>query len=181
MSRGLRIRLWVVFVGCILIMANSLPLGVALGVGGGGAAGLGLGWRYDRGEGWLIAGVTDFEGDEMDRYGIGRTDEVWYFKNAIPSGGPRGPLHEHRMRRFLGFTVMADFPRAPEWYFVVGVPFWFLMLMSGWGLYRSSKRLWIGRSKGHREKCGYDLRATPDRCPECGTEVKAPAPPVLPP
>jgi hypothetical protein len=66
------------------------------------------------------------------------------------------------------------------------VPFWFVMLVIGlvpmcWGLraWRNAHR----RRPGMCAKCGYDLRASPERCPECGTvaatadEIGLPVPP----
>ena len=51
------------------------------------------------------------------------------------------------------------------------VPFWFLVAVAvavpAAQLGRSIRRL--QRVPGLCRHCGYDLRATPDRCPECGT------------
>ena len=56
----------------------------------------------------------------------------------------------------------------------VCIPFWFIFLLTAmlplrWGVriragWRRKKR----RRLGQCEQCGYDLRGTPDRCPECG-------------
>jgi hypothetical protein len=55
---------------------------------------------------------------------------------------------------------------------MIVVPFWFLLL--AFALF-PSVRLFRARRQARADrylqcsKCGYDLRATPDRCPECGT------------
>jgi hypothetical protein len=70
-------------------------------------------------------------------------------------------------RRFLGFGFIAYAKITGVW-----VPHWFLALLFAilpalhlHAAIRSRRR----HRAGHCPTCGYDLRATPDRCPECGT------------
>ena len=56
---------------------------------------------------------------------------------------------------------------------ILGIPLWALTLLTGvaparWIYTRSRCRHTIGTCA----RCGYDLRATPDRCPECGAARK---------
>jgi hypothetical protein len=53
---------------------------------------------------------------------------------------------------------------------VLLVPYWFLAALTGWSLVpvSLSLRRRLRKRAGCCPGCGYDLRATPDRCPECG-------------
>jgi len=88
---------------------------------------------------------------------------------------------------FYGYSVnIEDDPADPRWSFgdckVVylrgsgaTIPYWLLTaifsIYPGWVFSRFLMRF---KRNGCCRVCGYDLRATPDRCPECGTESIAP-------
>lgn len=78
----------------------------------------------------------------------------------------------HPCRDYGRFRMFYDERGIPAVTFTV--PLWFLTVVSAvlavwWPVYfvRHRRRY----PAGHCQKCGYDLRATPERCPECGTAV----------
>jgi hypothetical protein len=59
----------------------------------------------------------------------------------------------------------------------ISAPYWFIALCGAtMPVVRVAKRSVRARRSGHGAcpACGYDLRATPDRCPECGAAPAAP-------
>ena len=72
----------------------------------------------------------------------------------------------------------ADPRQARQFYLFV--PYWFPMAAAAllpalWTASSIRRRLRARRDAGAKPcpRCGYDLRATPDRCPECGTPASA--------
>jgi hypothetical protein len=83
---------------------------------------------------------------DRDKGAIGRDDGAWFW---------------------LDFGYVRDSSHgARTWN--VEIPMWLFVLISAaaavWAFARIPRKV-----PGHCAKCGYDLRATPERCPECGT------------
>jgi len=96
-----------------------------------------------------------------------------YFQNPLPRRFGVG----HRHLGFAAYTGSARhyllLPPTELW--GISVPHWFAFLFTA-----LPPLVWFSR-RAHRQiagcctRCGYDLRATPDRCPECGAAATPPS------
>ena len=74
------------------------------------------------------------------------------------------------VRRFAGITSLSAYTYRE----ITVSPVWPLALFSLLPVYRIARSL-RRRQAGRCRCCGYDLRATPNRCPECGRIPAKPA------
>ena len=76
--------------------------------------------------------------------------------------------------RFAGFEVGLSDREYGFWFFAV--PQWAIAVplagAAAWGLWRG-RTLRRRAIAGHCLRCGYDLRGSPGRCPECGAAGQA--------
>ena len=73
-------------------------------------------------------------------------------------------------------SIVAVVNRTNTFSVWLGTPLLLSAVLPAWWLLRARRARREG-SRGMCRSCGYDLRATPDRCPECGTiAARAPAP-----
>src|SRR5439155_769466 len=76
--------------------------------------------------------------------------------------------------RLAYFETEQKFHWGPVWHWMLEIPTWACILVTAllpslWTA-RLARRRWKGRRTSRVcASCGYDLRATPGRCPECGT------------
>ncbi|HEV8605334.1 MAG TPA: hypothetical protein VGQ99_08215 [Tepidisphaeraceae bacterium] len=122
--------------------------------------GVAVGARRFRDEYHLICGIHTIDG------------QVWYYRSVIPTefDYPDKVVESHTRRwEFLGFRYIPYFATPRDWYYAAGVPFWFLVVPSGIIIFRTLRK--PKYLPGTCEACGYDLRASRDRCPECGNAI----------
>ena len=98
-------------------------------------------------------------------------DESHYGVDASGKWDGAAILSNPEVSGLLGFGVGRDSPMFYRNARFVKVPHWFLVVatavLPGYRLAARSRRRCPERST-YRARCGYDLRATPGRCPGCG-------------
>jgi hypothetical protein len=124
-----------------------------------GNGSVGLMWQEDRLHAFREEGLPLAIGI-YDAWGLApeilSSEQHWWNRRGFYCGSYEVPRWEYR-------TYQAS------------APCWFLQLMTlilpvAWLVKR---RLRLQRErKGQCRRCGYDLRATPERCPECGMDAE---------
>jgi hypothetical protein len=148
-------------------------------------------WRWD------LFGIRD--GNPRAMVGSYRARLVWFWQLdlsskqegslALDGDHEFGPIDEARstwdsiqssaLWRFAGFSYTIDrigFIQDPPMHILV-TPSWFLIVITaapGALRLRSIIRRRTRLSRGLCAKCGYDLRASVERCPECGASISGP-------
>ena len=126
-----------------------------------------LTWDWD-----LLLGPANADLNE----GISSFDAHWLYDRPW-----RNPLGSVSHRVWLGFqSEVSDPPSRTRFARDFFVPDWFLAVACGALPMRAFRRWLTEGRKPHIcrcHRCGYDLRATPGRCPECGAvpSVNVPA------
>jgi hypothetical protein len=118
---------------------------------------------------WLVHGhvtiqqIRDWRNPTLDETFIPETRSLW---RQYGFGVWHLDIVKHN-----GITILpgvyghvTEFNLFLIWPLVLGVP------LTVWTAQFLARRVFRKRNRsGLCPKCGYDLRATPDRCPECGT------------
>jgi hypothetical protein len=148
--------------------------------GGGTSSGVVARVLNEPGQIWLAI-TLEVRGDRgwwLLRYELNRPGPFIYTFSEPRAAEPArlwprfyaGHHHEERSKMFDEFYYAGP---VDQW--AVGAPHWFVLLLAAalplaWLL---SERLRRQRRRAGRAglcpRCGYDLRASPERCPECGT------------
>jgi len=117
-----------------------------------------------------IGAVTPNTSDVGDLMGNGRPSANWLWEVGDFAVARRSYPYASRSGRAPYLSVDTS----------LYLPYWLIILIcivpsAWWLLVLRQKRLRAARAlNGRCLSCGYDLRATPERCPECGatTEIK---------
>jgi hypothetical protein len=95
----------------------------------------------------------------------GREQDVHYFEWGLMLAGSNGSYPFYRFDTRRGGRLLLERNRG------FSLPYWMIAVILGatpaswlWGFRRVRRRIRAGLCP----TCGYDLRATPERCPECG-------------